>query len=132
MRFRLRRLASVAASSIVALAWAGCDSPGISSSTTEATVSGVVTVIGKPATGGQISFNPANAARKDAPSSTVEIGKDGRYTARTLVGRNMVVLFMPQVGRTADVFGARKAIEVTSGEENICDIDVPPMPTGKK
>jgi hypothetical protein len=130
MRYHWRDSAFLAASAIGLLAWAGCDSPGVSSSTTEATVSGIVTVMGKPATGGQISFNPANAARKDAPSTTVEIGKDGRYTAKTLVGRNMVVLFMPQVGRSADVFGARKAIEVASGE-NTCDIDVPPMPTRK-
>ena len=131
MRSNRRQWASVAASAIAVAAWAGCDSPGISSSMTEATVSGVVTVIGKPATGGQISFNPANAARKDAPSTTAEIGKDGHYTAKTLVGRNMVILLMPQLGRTADVLGARKAIEVNPGE-NTCDIDVPKMPTARR
>jgi hypothetical protein len=121
----------IMASAAMILAWVGCDGSGVSSSTTEATVSGVVTVIGKPATGGQISFNPANVARKDAPTRTAEIGKDGRYTLKTLVGRNAVILMMPQVGRSADLLRARKTIEVTTGE-NTCDIDVPPMPPSKR
>jgi hypothetical protein len=131
MRGLQQRCAPIIASATLTLAWVGCDSSGVSSSTTEATVSGVVTVIGKPATGGQISFNPANVARKDAPTRSAEIGKDGRYTLRTLVGRNAVILFMPQVGRSADLLRARKTIEVNTGE-NTCDIDVPPMPKHKK
>ncbi len=131
MRNYWQRLVSLAALASLVLALGGCDSPGVSSSKTEATVSGVVTVLGKPATGGQIAFNPANVARKDEPSRIVEIGKDGRYTARTLLGSNQVSLLMPQVARTADVFGARKVIEVTSGE-NACDIEVGPMPTRRR
>src|SRR4051794_1620116 len=46
----------------------GCGGkPSVDSSNTEATVKGVVTINGAPATGGEISFDPTNYQRKFAP-----------------------------------------------------------------
>jgi hypothetical protein len=68
----------------------GGSAPAVSSSMTEATVSGTVTIKGKPATGGQILFDPSNINRRDARPRTAAIGKDGSYTVTTLVGENLV------------------------------------------
>ena len=62
---------------------AGCGDgkPSMDTSLTEATVSGVVSVKGVPATGGSILFNPSNAGRI-VPTRSAPIGPDGTYTDR--------------------------------------------------
>ncbi len=45
-----------------------------------------VTVNGKKASGGTILFDPLNVNRKSASAASAEIGKDGTYTIKTLVG----------------------------------------------
>jgi hypothetical protein len=102
---------------------AGCND-GASSSTSEGTVSGVVTLLGKPVSSGQIQFDAANINRKDAPQRYADIGKDGRYSIKALVGSNRVTPVLPSVGRGGDLRRAVKSIEVSSGE-NSCDIDIP-------
>ncbi len=74
------------------LAAGACHSgtPSASGTTEESTIRGTVTVQGKPATGGGITFDPSNIHRKDAEVRTAAIGKDGSYTVTTLVGENMV------------------------------------------
>ena len=101
----------------------GCGN-GASSSTTEGTVSGLVTLMGKPIAGGTLQFNPANSARPTEGPRTTEIGPDGRYSIKTLVGGNVVTPLLPKIGRKGDVRRAQKSIEVTSGE-NTLDIDIP-------
>ncbi len=64
--------------------------PSASGTTEESSVRGTVTLKGKPATGGEITFDPSNISRKDAKVRTAAIGKDGSYTVTTLVGENMV------------------------------------------
>jgi hypothetical protein len=107
----------------VLLCFSGC-SDGASSSTSEGTVSGVVTLLGKPVSGGQVQFDAANINRKDAPQRYADIGKDGRYTIKALVGSNRVTPLIPSIGRGGDLRRAVKSIEVNSGE-NQCDIDIP-------
>ena len=105
------------------LASGGCGD-GASSSTSEATVTGVVTLMGKPVSGGEVRFDAANINRKDEPQRSAGIGKDGRYTIKALVGSNRVTPVIPSVGRGGDLRRAIKSIEVASGE-NSCDIDIP-------
>src|SRR5262249_7504841 len=76
------------------LSWAaipGCGDgkPSIDTSLTEATVTGVVSVKGVPATAGTILFNPSNSGRI-VPTRTAEIGPDGTYTIKTYTGDNQV------------------------------------------
>jgi hypothetical protein len=71
----------------------GCEgAPAVDTSTTEATVKGVVKVGGVPATEGEIVFDPANYKRKDVAARSAPIGKDGTYTIKTLTGENQVKL----------------------------------------
>lgn len=72
----------------------GCEqggtAPAVSASTEEGTVHGTVTVNGKKASGGTILFDPSNVNRKSASAASAEIGKDGTYTIKTLVGENLI------------------------------------------
>jgi len=72
----------------------GCDggggAPAVSGSSEEVTVKGTVTVKGKPATGGELAFDPANINRPDALPRHAKVGEDGTFTVTTLVGENMV------------------------------------------
>lgn len=107
------------------LALAGCGSNGVSGSLEEGTVSGVVTFKGKPITSGQVAFNAANASRRDVPARTADIGPDGRYTVKALVGGNQVSLKIPNMRKLGvDPMRAGKVIDVNPGE-NTCDIDMP-------
>jgi hypothetical protein len=68
----------------------GDGAPPVSASSQEATVHGIVTIDGKPASGGKIVFKSANIARKSAPDVSAEIEKDGSYAIKTLVGENQI------------------------------------------
>jgi hypothetical protein len=76
---------------------AGCsDKPAVSTSTTEATVSGTVKVNGKLLDGGQVVFDPANYARSNVAARHADIAKDGSFTITTLVGQNTVRVILPR------------------------------------
>src|SRR3954449_11900073 len=75
--------------SLAAMPGCGDGKPSVDTSLTEATVSGVVSAKGTPATGGQIRFNPSNSGRI-VPTRSAEIGPDGRYTIKTFTGGNRV------------------------------------------
>jgi hypothetical protein len=82
------------------LVCSGCaQKPSASTSTVEATVSGVVTFDGKPITEGEVTFDPSNYQRKKEIARTAPIGADGRYTIRTLVGYNSVQVSSPQLAK---------------------------------
>src|SRR4051812_32749464 len=86
--------------SVAALAGSGCGgtgTPSVSSSSEEATVKGTVAVRGKPATKGEITFDPTNINRRKAPVAKATIEKDGSYTLKTLVGENSVSVTNPQI-----------------------------------
>jgi hypothetical protein len=107
----------LAATAILA-GWAcGCDNvaPTVSGSVEETTVTGTITYKGKPVTRGQVIFDPANINRKNALARTTEVGKDGSYTVKTLVGENMVVMSDPMF---------RKLFVVKAGGDTISfDVD---------
>ncbi len=95
---RERVWAGIAAATALMIAPSGCDGggkPSVESSTAEAKVHGTVKARGKPVTGGEVVFNPANEARKGAPARTAPIGKDGAYEVTTLVGANSLTISGP-------------------------------------
>jgi hypothetical protein len=66
--------------------------PEATGSTAEATVQGTVKVRGKLVTKGEVVFDPANINRPTAPVHKAPIGKDGKYSLKTLVGPNTVTV----------------------------------------
>jgi hypothetical protein len=88
----------------------GDGAPPVSASSEEATVHGVVTIDGKPASGGTIVFKSANISRPSAPDVSAEIEKNGNYTIKTFVGENQIRFQPPaaEKGRYAvDVFDVK-------------------------
>ena len=100
MRTMLRRAAAPLAGIAMILA-IGCDGgasvPRADTSTEQATVTGTVTIKGKPATGGQISFDGSNVSRKTA-AAMGPIGTDGTYSVKAYLGSNSVIVTAPGVG----------------------------------
>lgn len=130
MRRRDGLVLVLSACSLITLAW-GCDGgpAPATSSMEEATVSGTVTIRGKTATKGTVFFDPASYQRPVGARST-EIGKDGTYTIKTLVGHNAVRVSSPLIkGRELDDLS--QSYDVKAGT-NTFDIKVPPddMPAG--
>jgi hypothetical protein len=105
----------------------GCgDQPSVTSSTEEGTVKGTVTIKGKLAKKGSVTFDPSNYRRTDAQPRTAPIKEDGTYEITTLVGENSVRVG----GREAENAGAAYVtipIDVKSGQANTLDIKLPPQ-----
>lgn len=100
---------------------AGCGSgpPAVSSSNTEATVTGSVSVQGKRLSSGTISFDPANYERKDAVPRSAPIGKDGTFSLTTLIGENTVTIDSPEVQATREVASMTEMVDVQSGTNQV-------------
>jgi hypothetical protein len=96
----------------------GGGAPAVSSSMEEATVTGPVTVHGKPLTKGEIAFDPANVDRKVAPR-TAPIGSDGAYTIKTLIGENSVTVRGPAIDRDPDLALNQRMVDVQSGDNQV-------------
>ena len=112
---------------ILLFSWGwGCGdgSVSVSGSGEEATVKGTVTIEGKPATGGEVIFDPANVRRRDAPSKRAKIEKDGSFEIKTLVGENAAIVEGAEVKAAGLVMRNRKHVEVKSGE-NSMTISIP-------
>lgn len=124
MRDRRGVCSLIVAASVLGLAW-GCGDgrPAATSSTEEATVSGTVTVKGKTATKGNVTFDPASYQRPVAARSA-PIEKDGRYTIKTLVGHNAVRVSSPLL-KGRDLDDLVLSYDVKSGEQTF-DIKLPP------
>jgi hypothetical protein len=103
----------------------GCGSPAATSSTTAATVHGTVKLKGKLLTSGKILFDPANVNRKDVAGVSADISKDGTYTVKTLVGRNLVSVNAPETVKDPVLQYNRAAYNVAAGD-NTFDIEVMP------
>ena len=115
MRFpeSFRRAAYVVSTAVIL---GGCDGPpAVDSSLTEATVSGLVTVKGVPATGGTITFNPSNHLRK-VQSKTAQIDKDGRYKVTTYTGGNQVSFDGEVAAKNMGVGLVKEFCDVQSGD----------------
>ncbi len=103
----------------------GCSGkPSVSTATEEATVTGSVTIQGKKATAGSVTFNPSNYKRQ-VPARTVPIEKDGTYSIKTLVGQNQVRVSSPALGRNRELGDMDYTYEVKEGA-NTHDIVLPP------
>ncbi|HZW30095.1 MAG TPA: hypothetical protein VFF52_05265 [Isosphaeraceae bacterium] len=100
----------------------GDGKPSIDTSLNEATVTGVVSVKGVPATGGTILFNPSNSGRIVA-TRTAEIGPDGRYTIKTYTGDNQVT-FGGEIAQKHMGLGLMKEYASVKAGENTIDYDL--------
>jgi hypothetical protein len=108
--------------SLAALPGCGDGKPSVDTSLTEATVSGVVTANGVPATGGTIYFNPSNSGRI-VPTKSADIGPDGRYTIKTYTGDNRVT-YGGELAKKNTGVGLRKDYADVQRGENKLDFDV--------
>ena len=84
------------ATTLLVIGWGCSGTPPVDTSTEEATVHGVITIKGKPVTSGRVVFDPANIKR-NVETRKAEIGNDGSYSIKTLVGENVVKLESNQV-----------------------------------
>jgi hypothetical protein len=100
----------------------GDGKPRVDTSLTEATVAGVVSVKGTPASGGTILFNPSNSGRV-VPTRTADIGPDGRYTIKTYTGDNRVTFGGEVASKNAGVGLIKEYANVESGENQV-DFDL--------
>jgi hypothetical protein len=118
--FRMRAFYSLTIVSFTLACLQGCGDgkPGVDASLTEATVTGVVSVKGTPATGGQIRFNPSNSGRI-VPTRSAEIGPDGRYTIKTYTGDNRVSFDGEVAAKNTGVGLLKEYANVQSGENQI-------------
>jgi hypothetical protein len=114
------RIVGLLAGSVVVTSW-GCGGgiPSVSSSTQEAEVKGTVTIKGKPATGGEIVFDPSNIKRRDVGLYGAKIGSDGSYTLKTLVGENAVRVQGPQIDKDPALITNQLNVDVKPGENTI-------------
>ncbi|WP_165073770.1 hypothetical protein [Paludisphaera rhizosphaerae] len=105
LRNKINWAIPVAAALACGLLLAGCDTgaPSVSASTDEVAVKGTVKIGGKPATGGEIMFDPSNVKRKFAGIRSAKIGEDGTYTVTTLYGGNKISIRTPQIDVSADL-----------------------------
>jgi hypothetical protein len=124
------RAAWVASAALMA-AWGCGKTPEANSgaaSKADATVTGKVTIKGKPAGKGRINFEPV-AVNGGLPigSNVAEIGKDGAYTVTTKTGSNDVTV--SATGDPAvDSSYNRTSFEVQSGSNNTLNLDLPIKP----
>jgi hypothetical protein len=113
-----------AALALVVIGW-GCSDgkPSVSSSKTEATVKGTVTIKGKPVTKGTVVFDPSNYQRTNEAARKAEISKDGTYTITTLVGENNIKVTGPDAEKAGAAYDSF-SLDVKAGE-NTFDISLP-------
>ena len=122
---RSSRRAGVLASGLTVLAVAGwgCGDgrPGVEGSNTEAKVRGKVIAAGKPATKGEVVFDPSNYKRKLEQARTAPINPDGTYEITTLVGENIIGARGPGLSAYSTQV---QTFDVREGE-NTFDIQLP-------
>jgi len=102
----------------------GCDDgkPWVDKSLNEATVSGVVTVKGKPAEGGKILFN-ANSSGRSVPIKEAKIEADGSYKITAYTGVNQVSFDGDVAMKNRGVGLVKESVDVKSGE-NMANFDL--------
>ncbi|WP_165068833.1 hypothetical protein [Paludisphaera rhizosphaerae] len=121
-------LASFSTAACLAIV-AGCGdgAPPAESTTEQATVQGKITIKGKPATKGQVVFDPRNINRRDAKIATADIGADGTYKTTTAIGRNSVTVVVPHSMKSAEGMTPELGFEVKAGN-NTLDVELPYKP----
>ena len=124
MNSRSLQIAGLLSSALLVAAMGCGGRPSAEGSMTEATVRGTVTINGKPATTGEVVFDPSNYERPNAEAYRTPIQEDGSYEITTLVGYNMVQIDSEEAAR-ADAAYSTIDYEVQQGE-NTFDIKLPP------
>jgi hypothetical protein len=123
----LRRggLCTLAATALIGVG-GGCGDgrPAVDTTKAEATVSGKVTLNGKPAAGETIAFDPSNVERKDERARTATIDKDGSYRLTTLAGQNRVSFAGRLTSKNPDIANAAEMHDLKPGE-NTLDFPLP-------
>jgi hypothetical protein len=116
----------------LACATSGCGDgkPWVDKSLNEATVTGIVSVKGKPADGGTILFNANNSGRT-VPIKTAPIGRDGSYSIKTYTGVNQVSFDGEITAKNRGVGLLKEACDVVAGE-NKADFDLMGEGSGKQ
>ena len=118
-----RTIHALAATLFLAATGCGAGYPPVDSSRTEARVTGMVKLKGKPAAGGgQISFNPSNVERKVA-AVVAPIGEDGSYSLTTFKGGNLVKFSGPFLKTNPEVALSSRYTELNGGD-NVVDFDI--------
>jgi len=124
----LRRWMGGCATLALVFAVQGCDSggggaPPVSSSHDLVKVTGTVKINGAPATGGKVTFDGANTARKDVAPKTADIDKDGKFEIETVTGENRVTVNTPETAKDTKLMMNQKMVDVKAGAS--VDIEVP-------
>ena len=122
MRHTAPQALRLLATTLLVIGWGCSGTPPVDTSTAEATVHGVITIKGKPVTSGRVVFDPANIKRNVEPRKA-EIGKDGSYTMKTLVGENVIKLESNEVMK-ANLEAQFISTKVEPGD-NTFDIKLP-------
>ncbi len=104
----------------------GAGGGGGSASKSEATVTGKVTIKGKAATKGNLTFEPLGANGIPTGSKVTQVGKDGTYTVTTTTGSNDVTI-SGTGNAVADSSYNKTTLDVTPGA-NTKDFDLPLPP----
>jgi hypothetical protein len=118
LRCRTAALVAMTFAGLASAPGCGDGKPSVDTSLNEATVTGVVTVRGVPATGGTIHFNPSNAGRL-VPTRTAQIGPDGSYTIKTNTGDNQVTFGGEVATKNTGVGLMREYASVQAGSNKI-------------
>ena len=122
---RWRGVAAMSAGLVIAGWGCGGGGPSVSGSSAEGKVTGRLFVKGKPATKGEVVFDPSNIERKLEQARTAPVGPDGTYEITTLVGENKVSARGPGLNAFAYEI---QSVDVKEGE-NTFDIQLPvPIP----
>jgi hypothetical protein len=96
MKHRAPQAVGLLGTTLLLIGWGCSGTPPVDTSMEEATVHGVITIQRKPVTSGRVIFDPANIKR-NVPPRKAEIGKDGSYSIKTLVGENVVKIEAKEV-----------------------------------
>ena len=112
--------------SMLVIAGCGSSPPPVETSLSEATVKGVVKVMGSPMTSGRITFNPSNYKRADVGTGSAETQPDGHYEVKTLVGQNSISVYGPEIKKHPELGYAAQTLIVKDGENNFNMILPPP------
>jgi hypothetical protein len=116
---------------LLGLAAIGCDAypdaPPLTTSMEEAGLKGTVRVNGKPVDNGTVTFRTAHIRRPNSPTKVVDIGKDGSYSVKTVIGENYVEVACKELRKAAmrRHLGQEQMLMVESGD-NTVDVNVPP------
>jgi hypothetical protein len=122
-RLILRMIVTAVIASLILASGCADSRPSVDSSLTEARVTGIVKLKGKPAAGGgTIVFNPSNVERKVA-ATTASINLDGTYSLKSYSGGNEVKFSGPFMKDERALALATRYCELKAGD-NVVDFDL--------